>query len=156
MSASVLVSSWEEIREHARTIRYSVFVQEQGVPAELEWDDMDAASWHALAFAEDGTPVATGRLLPDGHIGRMAVLKSARGTGMGARVLDALMAKAAELGYPRLILNAQTHAEPFYARVGFERVGKEFEEAGIPHIEMQKRLVRRAVATDRQTRKPRK
>ncbi|MBR0895266.1 GNAT family N-acetyltransferase [Bradyrhizobium tropiciagri] len=122
-------------------IRTSVFVEEQGVPAELELDDMDALSWHALAFAEDGAPVATGRLLPDGHIGRMAVLKSARGTGIGARVLDALMAKAAELGYPELILVAQTQAEPFYARVGFERVGVEFEQVGIPHIEMRKRLV---------------
>ena len=84
--------------------------------------------------------MATGRLLPDGHIGRMAVLRVARGTGMGASVLDALMAKAAELGYGELILNAQTHAAPFYARVGFEQVGEEFEEAGIPHIEMRKRL----------------
>lgn len=137
---SVLVCPWDEARERARAIRYSVFVEEQGVPVELEWDDMDAPSWHALAFAADGTPVATGRLLPDGHIGRMAVLKVARGTGVGARVLDALMAKAAELGYPALILNAQTHAAPFYARVGFEQVGEEFEEAGIPHVEMRKRI----------------
>lgn len=137
---SVLVCHWDEARERARAIRYSVFVEEQGVPVELEWDDMDAPSWHALAFAADGTPVATGRLLPDGHIGRMAVLKVARGTGVGARVLDALMAKAAELGYPALILNAQTHAAPFYARVGFEQVGEEFEEAGIPHVEMRKRI----------------
>ncbi|MGF6311731.1 putative GNAT family N-acyltransferase [Bradyrhizobium sp. i1.8.4] len=141
MSISVLVCAWEEARERSRAIRHSVFVEEQRVPVELEWDDMDASSWHALAFAEDGSPIATGRLLPDGHIGRMAVLKVARGTGMGARVLGALMAKAAELGYPELILNAQTHAEPFYARVGFERVGEEFDEAGIPHIEMRKRLV---------------
>ena len=140
MSASVLVCTWEEARERSRAIRHSVFVEEQSVPVELEWDDMDAPSWHALAFAEDGTAVATGRLLPDGHIGRMAVLKAARGTGMGARVLDALMAKAAELGYPELILDAQTQAEPFYARVGFERLGDEFEQAGIPHIEMRKRL----------------
>jgi len=141
MSTSVLVCTWEEARERARVIRYNVFVEEQSVPVELEWDDMDASSWHALAFAEDGAPVATGRLLPDGHIGRMAVLKAARGAGVGARVLDALMAKAVELGYPQLILNAQTHAEPFYARVGFARVGEEFEEAGIPHIEMRKCLV---------------
>ncbi|MGY3493213.1 MULTISPECIES: GNAT family N-acetyltransferase [unclassified Bradyrhizobium] len=141
MSTSVLVCPWEEARERSRAIRYSVFVEEQRVPVELEWDDMDASSWHAPAFADDGAPLATGRLLPDGHIGRMAVLKAARGTGVGARVLDALMAKAAELGYPELILNAQTHAEPFYARVGFERIGAEFEEAGIPHIEMRKRLV---------------
>lgn len=137
---SVLVCAWDDARERARAIRYTVFVEEQGVPVELEWDDMDAPSWHALAFAADGTPVATGRLLPDGHIGRMAVLKVARGTGMGARVLDALMAKAAELGYAELILNAQTHAAPFYARVGFEQVGDEFEEAGIPHVEMRKRI----------------
>ncbi|WP_210215255.1 hypothetical protein [Bradyrhizobium sp. Leo121] len=65
MSASVLVCTWEEVRERARAIRYGVFVEEQGVPEALEWDDMDAPSWHALAFAEDGTPVATGRLLPD-------------------------------------------------------------------------------------------
>ncbi|QOZ29874.1 Acetyltransferase [Bradyrhizobium ivorense] len=141
MSASVLVCRWEEAQERAKSIRYSVFVEEQGVPVELEWDDKDATSWHALGFAEDGTPVATGRLLADGHIGRMAVLKPARGTGVGARVLDALMVKAAELGYPRLILNAQTHAAPFYARAGFEPVGEEFVEAGISHIEMRKRLV---------------
>ncbi len=139
-NVSVLVSNWDDARERARAIRYDVFVEEQGVPVELEWDDMDAPSWHALALAADGTPMATGRLLPDGHIGRMAVLKAARGTGMGARVLDALMAKAAELGYPELILNAQTHAAPFYARVGFEQVGDEFEEAGIPHVEMRKRI----------------
>lgn len=138
--ASVLVCNWDEARERARAIRYTVFVEEQGVPVELEWDDMDAPSWHALALAQDGTPLATGRLLPDGHIGRMAVLKLARGTGVGAKVLDALMAKAAELGYPELILNAQTHAAPFYARVGFQQVGAEFEEAGIPHVEMRKRL----------------
>jgi predicted GNAT family N-acyltransferase len=141
MSASVLVCTWAEARERSRAIRYSVFVAEQRVPVELEWDDMDAPSWHALAFAENGTPVATGRLLPDGHIGRMAVLRVARGTGMGARVLGALMAKAAQLGYPELILNAQTYAAPFYARVGFKRIGDEFEEAGIAHIEMRKRLL---------------
>ena len=141
MSTSILICTWEDARERSGAIRYNVFVEEQGVPVELEWDDMDAASWHALAIAEDGTAVATGRLLPDGHIGRMAVLKMASGTGGGARVLDALMAKAAELGYPELILNAQTHAVPFYARAGFERVGDEFEDAGIPHIEMRKRLV---------------
>lgn len=141
MPATILICTWEAARERAGAIRISVFVEEQGVPLELEWDDMDRSSWHALALTTDGTAVATGRLLPDGHIGRMAVLKMARGTGVGAQVLDALMAKAAELGYPELILNAQTHAEPFYARAGFERVGDVFEEAGIPHIEMRKRLV---------------
>lgn len=140
MSVSILICPWSEARERARAIRYTVFVEEQGVPVELEWDEWDEPSWHALALAEDGTPVATGRLLPDGHIGRMAVLGSVRGTGVGALVLEALMQKAAELGYPELVLNAQTHAAPFYARVGFAQVGDEFEEAGIPHVEMRKRL----------------
>ncbi|MGK0244471.1 MAG: putative GNAT family N-acyltransferase, partial [Pseudomonadota bacterium] len=85
MSTSVLICTWEDARERSGAIRYKVFVEEQGVPVELEWDEMDASSWHALAFTDDGTPVATGRLLPDGHIGRMAVLETARGTGVGAR-----------------------------------------------------------------------
>ena len=142
MPVTVLICPWSEARERARAIRYTVFVEEQGVPVELEWDEWDEPSWHALALAEDGTPVATGRLLPDGHIGRMAVLKTARGTGVGALVLEALMEKAEQLGYPELVLNAQTHAAPFYARVGFAQVGPEFEEAGIPHVEMRKRLAR--------------
>ncbi|MEM5433085.1 GNAT family N-acetyltransferase [Cupriavidus oxalaticus] len=140
MPVTVLICPWSKARERARAIRYTVFVEEQNVPVELEWDEWDEPSWHALALAEDGTPVATGRLLPDGHIGRMAVLKAARGTGVGAQVLQALMEKAAQLGYPELVLNAQTHAASFYLRAGFARSGEEFEEAGIPHIEMRKRL----------------
>ncbi|MBB2918519.1 GNAT family N-acetyltransferase [Cupriavidus alkaliphilus] len=140
MPATVLICPWSEARDRARAIRYTVFVEEQGVPVALEWDEWDEPSWHALALADDGTPLATGRLLPDGHIGRMAVLKPARGSGVGALVLEALMRKAEQLGYPELVLNAQTHAAPFYARVGFEQVGPEFEEAGIPHVEMRKRL----------------
>ena len=140
MTITIRLAPWSEVREIARSIRYAVFVEEQGVPVELEWDEWDEPSWHALALAEDGSALATGRLLPDGHIGRMAVLKAARGSGVGAMVLDALMAKAAELGYPELVLNAQSYAAPFYARVGFEQVGEEFEEAGIPHVEMRKRL----------------
>ncbi len=140
MTITVRLLPWSEARETARAIRYAVFVEEQGVPVELEWDEWDEPSWHAIAYDAQGVAVATGRLLPDGHIGRMAVLASARGTGIGARVLDALMTKAEELGYPELVLNAQSHAAPFYARVGFQQVGEPFEEAGIPHIEMRKRL----------------
>ncbi len=140
MTISIRLVPWSEARETARAIRYAVFVEEQGVPVEMEWDEWDEPSWHALALAEDGTALATGRLLPDGHIGRMAVLKRARGTGVGARVLAALMDKAAELGYAELVLSAQSHAAPFYARVGFAPVGEPFEEVGIPHVEMRKSL----------------
>ncbi|TWG83321.1 putative GNAT family N-acyltransferase [Cupriavidus gilardii J11] len=140
MSITVKILPWSEARDVARAIRYAVFVEEQGVPVELEWDDWDEPSWHALAFDADQQAVATGRLLPDGHIGRMAVLARARGLGVGARVLDALMDKAIALDYPEVVLNAQTHAAGFYARVGFVQVGDEFEEAGIAHVKMRKPL----------------
>jgi predicted GNAT family N-acyltransferase len=140
MPVTVQILPWSEARDTARAIRYAVFVEEQGVPVELEWDDQDEPSWHAVAYADDGTPVATGRLLPDGHIGRMAVLASARGGGVGATVLQALMGKAVELGYGELVLNAQAHAAPFYERAGFATSGEPFEEAGIAHVEMRKRL----------------
>ena len=138
--AGVEVDRWDAVREEARAIRYDVFVIEQGVPVELEWDEWDDQCWHALARDTAGRAVATGRMLPDGHIGRMAVRQEARGTGVGARVLDALIDKARELGYPELVLNSQTHAMPFYARAGFTPEGDEYEEAGIPHRTMRRVL----------------
>jgi predicted GNAT family N-acyltransferase len=140
MSAHVLkLADWNVQCQQARAVRYAVFVVEQGVPVELEWDDMDAVSWHAVAYDAEGNPIGTGRLLPDGHIGRMAVLKASRGAGIGGAILDGLMAKAMDLGYRDLILNAQTVAIPFYARYGFVPEGDEFMEAGIPHRVMQKK-----------------
>lgn len=140
MSAHVVkLADWNTLREHARAVRYDVFVVEQRVPVELEWDEMDAVSWHAVAYDPEGKPVGTGRLLPDGHIGRMAVLRSARGAGVGGAILAGLMAKAAELRYGDLILNSQTVAMPFYARYGFVTEGDEFMEAGIPHRVMRRR-----------------
>ncbi|MEQ1582007.1 MAG: GNAT family N-acetyltransferase [Steroidobacteraceae bacterium] len=140
MSSFVVhLADWDTLREHARAVRPAVFVVEQRVPVELEWDEMDAMSWHAVAYDADGAAVGTGRLLPDGHIGRMAVLKSARGAGVGGAILEGLMAKAAELGYRELILNSQTVAMPFYARFGFVPEGDEFMEAGIPHRVMRKK-----------------
>ncbi|MBT1538130.1 GNAT family N-acetyltransferase [Ralstonia solanacearum] len=138
--ATVQVDRWDALRDEAGAIRYDVFVVEQNVPVELEWDAYDAQSWHALARDAAGRAVATGRLLPDGHIGRMAVRKEARGSGIGARVLQALIDKAQALGYTQLILNAQTHAIPFYARAGFTPEGDEFDEAGIPHRTMRRVL----------------
>jgi predicted GNAT family N-acyltransferase len=136
---SIRIADWQTLREAARAVRYAVFVEEQGVPVELEWDDQDAVSWHAVAYDGGGNAIATGRLLPDGHIGRMAVLKSARGAGVGGAILNGLMAKAAELGLGELVLNAQTGALPFYARFGFVPEGDEFMEAGIPHRVMRRK-----------------
>lgn len=139
-STSLLISNWDACKRDAQEIRHEVFVIEQKVPVELEWDEMDAISVHAVAYDENGKAIATGRLLPDGHIGRMAVRKTARGQGIGGRVLKALMAEAQKRGDHVVILNAQTHAEPFYRRFGFAREGDEFMDAGIPHIAMRRKF----------------
>lgn len=131
---------WASMRDRARPLRQKVFVIEQGVPQELEWDEFDADSRHALALDAAGNPVGTGRLLPDGHIGRMAVLPEWRGKGVGAALLRELMDLARTGGMHRLALNAQVHAAAFYARFGFARGGAQFVEAGIAHILMTQQL----------------
>lgn len=136
MKFSMTFGAWAMQQKDAQPIRYEVFVIEQNVPAELEWDDMDKVCLHAVAYDEQGQAIGTGRLLPDGHIGRMAVRKVARGTGVGGALLEALMARAKERGDRSVLLSAQTHAESFYLRYGFVRQGEEFMEAGIPHIHM--------------------
>jgi predicted GNAT family N-acyltransferase len=127
---------WATLHEDAHLIRFEVFVDEQKVPAEIELDDMDAVCVHAVAYDNGGVPVGTGRLLPDGHIGRMAVRKTARGTGIGGQLLQGLMAKAKQRGDDYVVLNAQTSAAAFYLAHGFKQSGDEFMEAGIAHIEM--------------------
>ncbi|TCS39496.1 putative GNAT family N-acyltransferase [Paucimonas lemoignei] len=134
------LGDWDALGTKARIIRTEVFLNEQQVPVELEWDDMDAVSLHAVALDSAGNVLATGRLLPDGHIGRMAVRRAVRDVGVGSAILSALLDAARKRGLPEARLNAQTHAEGFYARFGFEREGDEFPDAGIPHIHMRARL----------------
>lgn len=137
---TVRIGDWSVLHQDAKIIRFEVFVEEQKVPAELEMDHMDAVCLHAVAYNAAGTPTGTGRLLPDGHIGRMAVRKSARGTGVGGALLQALMAQAKARGDQLVVLSAQTHAAPFYERHGFTIDGDEFFEAGIAHINMRYRF----------------
>jgi len=131
--------SWERARELASPIRFQVFVREQRVPAEIELDDMDAPSLHAIAF-ENEKAIGTGRLLPDGHIGRMAILKEWRRRGIGAAILKALIDAAERRGDREIALSAQLHAVEFYRTHGFEPVGDVYEEAGIPHQAMVRAL----------------
>jgi predicted GNAT family N-acyltransferase len=131
--------SWEKARAHASPIRFTVFVEEQGVPREIELDEYDPICVHAVVF-ERGKAVATGRLLPDGHIGRMAVLKERRGRGIGARMLEALIQRARERGDAEVALSAQVHAVPFYLANGFVPEGEEYVEAGIRHLAMRRQL----------------
>lgn len=127
---------WADLHTDAKAVRFEVFVKEQHVPTEIELDDMDAVCLHAVAYDASQNVLGTGRLLPDGHIGRMAVRKIARGGGVGGAILQALMSAAQQRGDKQVMLNAQIHAEAFYARHGFARHGAEFFEAGIAHIEM--------------------
>lgn len=123
-----------------RAVREPVFVVEQHCPIEEEWDALDAPSAHALVLNERDEPVATGRLTPDHKIGRMAVLAGYRGSGVGALVMERLIAKARELGYPELALSSQVHAIPFYERFGFIADGPEYLDANIPHRMMYRPL----------------
>ena len=134
------LADWTRDGAALRSIRTRVFVVEQGVPEVLEWDDVDPLCAHALARDGDGNPIGCGRLLPDGHIGRMAVLAPWRGRGIGAALLSLLVDLAHEKGHRRAILNAQKDAVPFYARYGFIVTGDEFEEAGIAHRIMERAL----------------
>jgi len=133
---TIRLGDWATLGPHATAIRFEVFVDEQKVPAEIELDDMDAVCLHAVAYDDAGNAIGTGRLLPDGHIGRMAVRQPGRGTGVGGAILTLLLEKARERGDAAVVLNAQTVAAPFYARHGFVQQGEQFEEAGIAHVEM--------------------
>ncbi|MFI4938943.1 MAG: GNAT family N-acetyltransferase [Burkholderiales bacterium] len=137
---TVSIGSWAEQRAAAQAIRYAVFVIEQNIPVALEWDELDDLCLHAVAHDEHGQCLGTGRLTPDGHIGRMAVKKSARGFGVGSAILNALSATAEQRGDLVIKLNAQTRAASFYAHHGFSSVGREFFEAGIPHLTMERVL----------------
>ncbi|ARP82453.1 GNAT family N-acetyltransferase [Bordetella genomosp. 8] len=139
-SITVVVGDWTRLRDDAGAVRHAVFVVEQNVPPEIEMDEYDAVCVHALAYDADGAALGTGRLLPDGHIGRMAVHRRARGMGVGARLLQALVEAARAGGHRKLMLNAQTHARGFYEGQGFVVEGDEFMEAGIPHVAMVRTL----------------
>ena len=138
------VGSWQELGAHAQAIRTQVFIEEQNIPAEMEWDAADAQAVHALASNRFGLPLGTGRLLQHApgvaRIGRMAVSQTVRGSGVGRALLDALSAVAQQRGDHEIVLHAQTSAQAFYARSGFSPRGAVFEEAGIAHIEMARRL----------------
>ena len=139
-SISIRILAWPEARAAAMSVRQTVFVVEQGVAPEIELDEWDAESEHALAYEPGGRVVGTGRLLPDGHVGRVAVLRDSRGRGVGGAILTALVDRAAARGMRRVVLNAQSQAVPFYARHGFAAFGDEFVEAEIPHRAMAREL----------------
>lgn len=136
---SVEVVSWKSCSHRLLKIRTAVFVEEQGVPEDLEHDHQDEGSIHVI-LQKDGVDLATGRLLTDGHIGRVCVLKEFRGQGFGLKVMKAIIDQAIERGFGELVLSSQVHALPFYEKLGFEVSSEEYSEAGIPHREMKLKI----------------
>jgi len=140
----VRTGNWDTLGREAREIRTEVFVDEQRIPADMEWDDADTGAVHAVAFNRFGAALATGRLLEHvpgvAKIGRMAVRQTVRGSGVGHAVLDALLLAARQRGDREAVLHAQLSAAPFYGRAGFTPRGPVFDEAGIPHVEMMRGL----------------
>lgn len=132
----VRVGGWDEVGDFCATIRREVFVAEQGVPEAIEMDGKDNDALHVLASVA-GRAVGTGRLLADGKIGRMAVLKDCRSAGVGGAMLGLLLEEARERGVSRVYLNAQVGALRFYEDFGFQSVGDEFVEAGLRHRRME-------------------
>lgn len=135
------IGEWPLMQSAAQFIRTEVFVNEQGIAPEDEWDADDATALHAVLFDANGQALGNARLLQVSasiaKVGRMAVLRDARGRGYGARLLQALIRCARGRGYQEIRLNAQRAAEGFYAAHGFTPLGEPFDEVGIPHIEMQ-------------------
>ena len=142
MAVRVQLMSWREAQPVAAPIRFAIFVDEQNVPAGIELDDMDEKSLHAVAFDEAGKAIGTGRLLPEGKIGRMAVVREWRRRGVGADLLEALLDEARRRGLAEVTLSAQLQAAEFYRAHGFVAEGKVYEEAGILHQAMRRSLRR--------------
>jgi len=131
---------WEQAQPVAGPLRFAIFVGEQNVPSGIELDDLDAKCVHAIAYDADGKAVGTGRLLPEGRIGRMAVVKEWRRMGIGAAIMEALMREARKRGHKEVTLSAQLQAAEFYRGFGFEAEGKVYKDAGILHQAMRKKF----------------
>jgi predicted GNAT family N-acyltransferase len=138
MSISIKITHWDEAKSQVMPIRHEIFIKEQKVPDELEWDEFDQNALHAIVKKENQV-IGTARLIMDNtiaKIGRMAIQKEYRQQGLGQELLFTLLQRAKEKGAQECILHAQTHAIAFYAKADFEPHGPIFDEAGIPHVEM--------------------
>ncbi|MDF1813281.1 MAG: GNAT family N-acetyltransferase [Verrucomicrobiales bacterium] len=137
-AVKIVEALWDTHRQSLLAVRTKVFVEEQNVPASMEVDEYDEVSIHVLALDPDDNPIGTARLLPAGKIGRVAVLKEWRKSGVGRAMMIRLIEIAKQRGDTELILHAQTWTIPFYRSLGFTAEGDEFDEAGIPHRKMRR------------------
>ena len=141
MNVRVAAVEWASAEPAIRAIRETVFIREQSVPEEMEWDGLDPSCIHVLAWNGSGEAIGTARLQMMGTIGRMAVLDGWRGRGVGSALLQTLLDLALRQGLARVTLSAQAHAVGFYERAGFLAIGEPFMDAGIPHRKMTKDLI---------------
>ncbi|MFZ5523832.1 MAG: GNAT family N-acetyltransferase [Pseudomonadota bacterium] len=139
-SFTVSMVRWQDGEPLLKSIREAVFVKEQGVPAELEWDGLDGGCRHALAISHQGDAIGCGRMLADGHIGRISVLPQWRKQKVGTAIMEALLNYARAHDYRQVDVDAQTNAVPFYRKFDFVEEGKVFMDAGLPHIKMRLKL----------------
>lgn len=140
---TVSLVSWHDGEPLLRAIREAVFIREQGVPEELEWDEFDEVCRHALALSLSGEAIGCGRILPNGHIGRIAVMQPWRNQKVGTALMEALLDEAHSRKYQQVDVDAQVQAVPFYLNFGFTVVGEQFMDAGLPHIKMTLELKQR-------------
>ena len=136
----VRIADWRTMQPALHRIRTVVFVEGQKVPPAIESDGRDGECVHVVAETVEGEVIGTGRLMPDGRIGRMAVLEAWRNCGVGGAMLVELMREAKRLGHREVYLHSQSHAKDFYLRHGYVIEGEEYYEAGLPHIGMRAKL----------------
>ncbi|OIR04262.1 putative N-acetyltransferase YjcF [mine drainage metagenome] len=140
---TVSLVCWHDGEPLLRAIREAVFIREQSVPEELEWDGKDEDCRHALALSLNGDAIGCGRIQANGHIGRIAVLPQWRKQKVGTAVMEVLLDEARSRGYKQVDVDSQTYAIPFYQKFGFVEYGKEFMDAGLPHKKMKLKLLPR-------------
>jgi predicted GNAT family N-acyltransferase len=133
---TVSLIGWHDGEPLLKSVREAVFIREQNVPAELEWDGLDESCRHALALSRKGDAVGCGRMLANGHIGRIAVLPQWRKKKVGTAIMEALLDYARAHHYKQVDVDAQTYAVPFYRGFEFVERGEVFLDAGLPHIKM--------------------
>jgi predicted GNAT family N-acyltransferase len=140
---SVSLVSWHDGEPLLKSVRETVFIREQGIPPELEWDGLDENCRHALVLSYQGEAIGCGRIQADGHIGRIAVLPKWRKQKVGTAIMEALLDYARVHDYTQVEVDAQTHAVPFYHGFEFVEEGEVFQDAGLPHIRMRLKLLAR-------------
>ena len=134
------IVDYHEFFDQIRNVRDNVFSDEQGIPRHIESDGLDATAIHSIVF-DKNIEIGTGRLLSDGHIGRVAVKKQYRGKGIGKMIMQDLIDKATSMLFPKVWLSSQYHAKGFYEKLGFIEIGNIYQEADIDHIKMKKKLL---------------